>query len=89
MKTVPGPSNHVSSQFKDKNGHKRTSELANKTFTRAKFANDTSAGDSLEHVVTVPRNEVAIVDDVFLTCSELQQSTWSVSQIHLLAHDLH
>ena len=51
----------------------RACELAHQTLPGRKVANNTSGGDALEHVLAVPGDEVAIVDDVLLAFAELQQ----------------
>lgn len=47
-------------------------ELANQALTSAQIANDATTGDSFENVVAVPRDEVAVVDDILLLLSQLK-----------------
>lgn len=41
-------------------------------FASAQVADDTATRDALHHVLAVPGNEMAVVDDVSLTLAELQ-----------------
>lgn len=46
-------------------------EFTHKTFASAEIANDATTGNPFEHVVAIPRNEMAVVDDVFLAITQL------------------
>lgn len=48
-----------------------TREFAHQTFARAHVADDAATRHSFEDVVAVPRDQVAIVDDVFFAFPEL------------------
>lgn len=45
----------------------RSCKLAHQTFSRADTGDDTTARHALHDVFAVPGDEVAVVDDVFLT----------------------
>jgi hypothetical protein len=50
----------------------RPRELAHKAFTSSQVADDAARRNTLERVLAVPRDEVAVVDDVFLAFAELE-----------------
>lgn len=41
-------------------------EFTYKTFASAEIADDATTGDPLEHVVAIPSDEMAVIDNVFL-----------------------
>lgn len=49
----------------------RAGEFANEAFSRTHVTDDTPRSDSFQNVIAVPCDEVAVVDDVFLACTEL------------------
>nr|POE54327.1 hypothetical protein CFP56_41266 [Quercus suber] len=54
----------------------RTGEFTDQTFSRAHVADDATAGDALDHVVGIPRDEVAVIDDVSLALGQLETFRW-------------
>lgn len=52
---------------------KRTSKFADQTLARAQIADDSAACDTLEDVFAIPRNEVAVVDDILLVLPKLSE----------------
>ena len=51
----------------------RASEFAHETFARAYARDNATASNTLDHVLAIPSNEVAVVDDVPLAFLQLQQ----------------
>ena len=54
---------------------RHTSELAHQTFTCRQSGDDAATGDTLQDVLAVPGDEVAIVDNVFLVGQHLRESS--------------
>lgn len=50
----------------------RSHKLAHETFARSQIADDTARRNPLERVFAVPRDEVAVVDDVLFAFAELR-----------------
>ena len=49
----------------------RARKLAHQALGGRKARNEAARSDTLEHVLCVPRDEVAVVDDIFFTLGKL------------------
>ena len=49
-------------------------ELADQAFTTADAGDDSSTGHTLHHILAIPGNQMAVVEDVLLTLDELGQT---------------
>ena len=78
--TIHGHSHRIASLHE--NGS-RTHKLAHKAFTRRQVADNTARCNPLERVLAVPRNEVAVVDDVLFAFAELKETFQLASVVEL------
>jgi hypothetical protein len=62
----------------------RPRKLAHQAFASSQVADDAARRDTLERVLTVPRDEVAVVDDVFLAFAELKDTDISFALYSML-----
>jgi hypothetical protein len=61
----------------------RTHKLAHKTFAGSQIADNAARRNPLERVLAVPRNEVAVVDDVLFAFAELKETFQLASIVEL------
>lgn len=69
--SVHGHGHRIASLHEDSS---RTGELAYKAFTSGQVTDDTARRNTLKRVVAVPRDQVAVVDDILLAFTELKRS---------------
>lgn len=58
-------------------------KLAHQTFSGRETGDDAARRNSLNHVLGIPRHQVSVVDDVFLTLNELFDRLIHVSVLFL------
>ena len=78
--TIHGHGHRIASLHEHRS---RTHKFAHKTFAGSQIADNAARRNPLERVLAVPRNEVAVVDDVLFAFAELKETFQLASIVEL------